>query len=183
MNDIVSAFMSLLHKEYLKPRGYTKKGFVFSRSMDGYTERVRLKGSPWNHPERPWSFGIDFGVEIIGVPSTNREFPHTHTHAALERIVKDASGSYALRHNPSLTLAAQVMDRLDPSRQQVRIPDQTQLLGEIADHIEQASAIVFAVSAAVERHCLSGEFIDRHLAIVNALEEIVLGETIERAAS
>lgn len=169
MNDIISTFMSALQKEYLKKQGYTKKRFTYSRLMDGYTERVRLRGSPWNHPERPWSFSIDFGVEIEGHPSTELEFPHTHTHAALERIVKSATGDYAIQHNPSLNLAAQIMDRLDPLRQQVRVPDQSKLLAEIAFHIEQASEMVNAVRDEVQRLCLSDSFDDRRFAIVKAL--------------
>jgi hypothetical protein len=171
MNSIITTFMSALQKDYLKKRGYTKKRFVYSREMDGYTERVRLKGSPWNHPERPWTFSIDFGFEIAGHPSIATDFPNTHTHAAIEEIVRDATGDYALQHNPSITLASQVMDRINPARQEVRVSDVNELLGEIASHIDEASKTVYAVREDVVRLCLSDSFHDRYFAIVRAIEK------------
>jgi len=168
MNTIVTAFMSELHKAYLHGRGYTKKRFVYSRPMKGYTEHVRLKGSQWNHPDRPWSFNVEFGVEIEGHPATSREFPHTHTHAALQEIVKDATGDYAIRHRPGSSLPQQIMDRVAPLRQQVRVPDQSALLAELALHIEQASGLVFACRDEVRRLCLSEDFHDRLFAITRA---------------
>ena len=168
MNDIVAAFMSALHKEYLKGRGYTKKRFVYSRPMKGYTEHVRLKGSPWNYPDRPWSFIVEFGVEVEGYPTTSREFPNTHTHAALQEIVKDATGDYAIQHNPSSSLSEQIMDRVAPLRQQVRVPERSELLAELALHIERASEVVCACRDEVIRLCLSEDFYDRMFAITKA---------------
>ena len=172
MNTVVTSFMSRLQKEYLKARGYTKQRFTYSRQMDGYVERIRLRGSSWNYPERPWSFHIDLGVKLDGYPTSDRSFPHTHTNASLHLIVKDATGDYSLRHNPSVGLGAQIMDRLDPSRQEVRVPDQSELLAEVACHIAQASEAVQSAKDEVRRLCLSDDFSDRHFAIVRAIEKL-----------
>ena len=170
MNSIVSSFMSELHLSYMKVRGYKKSRFTYSRDMGGYVERVRLKGSPWNSADRPWSFVVEIGVEFASLPkSTDRNFPDTHTYAAIEHIVADAYGQYELQHNPSAGLAQQIMDRVEPSRQAVRVADQAQLREEIAGHIALASNILLKYEVPIRTFCASSDYLDRRLAIRRAL--------------
>ena len=170
MNSIVSSFMSELHVGYMKARGYKKSRFTYSRDMGGYVERVRLKGSPWNFAGRPWSFVVEIGVEFANLPkSTDLNFPNTHTYAAIEHIVADASGQYGLQHNPSAGLAEQIMDRVEPSRQAVRVADQAQLREEIAGHIALASNVLLEYEVPMKAFCASSDYFDRRLAIRRAL--------------
>lgn len=169
MNPIITDFMRALHEDHMKPHGYTKRRFVYSRAMEGYVERVRLKGSPWNDPERPWRFAVDFGIEFDGLSVEDAEFPNTHAFAGLEEIVADASGDYALRHRLSGDLASRLMDRLDPGRQAVRVADVRALRQELAAHIAMASAAVRLARDRIRRACENGDYCDRRLAIVRAV--------------
>jgi hypothetical protein len=168
-SEVVSSFMSRFHREQMKPRGYTKQRFVFSRRRDGYVERVRLQGSRWNHDQRPWRFSIEIGVEFDGLLTTSVGFPHTHLHGLLEEIVPEASGDYALRHQLSRDLGSALMDRLDPGRQEVRVADEGELMREIAAHLDLASARIGAAQVELFRRASAPDWGERCLAMREVL--------------
>ena len=170
MNSIVTSFMSELHARHMKARGYKKTRFTYSRDRGSYVERVRLKGSPWNSAERPWSLEVELGVEFADLPkSSDLNFPNTHTYSAIEHIVDVASGQYSLQHSPIAGLAGQIMDRIEPSRQAVRVADPAQLRDEIAAHVELASDVLLRHQTQIRSFCGSSDYFDRRLAISRAL--------------
>ena len=91
-------FLSRLHREYLKPRGYRKSRHTFSRDCGMYTERFQLQGSAWNDASGPWRFYISVGVEFHDVPAREpaRDFPGTHCWTRIERLVPSAPREYDL---------------------------------------------------------------------------------------
>jgi hypothetical protein len=91
-------FLSRLHREYLKPRGYKKSRHTFSRDCGAFTERFQLQGSAWNEASGPWRFYVNVGVEFHGVPPRKpaRGFPGTHCWTRIENLVPGAPVEYDL---------------------------------------------------------------------------------------
>lgn len=93
-------FTALLHKTYLKPRGFTKARRTFSREHEGYVERYQLQGSAWNSPEMPWTFYLNCGIAFIGLPrrEPDRNFPDTHASMRASLFTDSASVQYDITH-------------------------------------------------------------------------------------
>ena len=110
MRESVKAFFTGLHREHMKPRGYTKQRHTFSRDVAGYTERVQFQGSDWNNAESPWRFYINFGVQFADIVrrTPDRDFPQTHCWTRIEHIVPDAPKQYDIPDSEVAAFTAQI---------------------------------------------------------------------------
>ena len=110
MLDFVEPFFRRLHREHLKPRGYTKVRRTFSRDMQAYIERVQFQGSSWNDANSPWRFYINFGLQFreLQERSPARDFPQTHCWTRIEHLVPDAPQEYDLSEGDSPCLLQQL---------------------------------------------------------------------------
>jgi hypothetical protein len=130
MNKSVNEFFSSLHRENLKPRGYTKIRHTFSRSMGSYTERIQFQGSAWNDSNSPWRFYINFGVEFYDLSPRDpcRDFSATHCWTRLDTLLPSAAKEYDLPDPVPPAFATEIAgllqqgsDRVASTIQQVRL--------------------------------------------------------------
>jgi len=98
MPKAIENFLSQLHREHLKPRGYKKSRHTFSRDCGAFTERFQVQGSAWNDASGPWRFYINVGVEFHDVPPREpaRDFPGTHCWTRIENLVPGAPAEFDL---------------------------------------------------------------------------------------
>lgn len=121
MQEFVKVFFSSLHREYLKPRGYKKVRFTFSRDMNGYIERIQFQGSSWNASTGPWRFYINFGIEFPDIPFDvpNLGFPGTHCRARIEHIATTSPSEFDLPANCDAELAQKIVEYVDVASSRV----------------------------------------------------------------
>jgi hypothetical protein len=62
VKSLGDAFARELHRNILKPRGYTKVARVFQCERQGYIEYIQIQGSSWNSGEEPWEFYVNVSV-------------------------------------------------------------------------------------------------------------------------
>jgi hypothetical protein len=96
--DIVKDFLSRLHTDYFKARGYRKQGHTFMRDLKGFTERIQFQGSAWNSKDSSWCFYVNFGVQfhVLLPRSLDRDLPGTHCWGRIESIVPEAPAEFEL---------------------------------------------------------------------------------------
>jgi len=137
MEAFVKNFFSVLHRDHLKPRGYTKERFTFSRDAGEFVERVQFQGSQWNSAGEPWQFYINVGVQFKDLPprSPDRDFPRTHAWSRIENIVPGIPAKYQV--SPT-TVAA--------------------LASELNTLLAQASASVSALASPARAKCATGKY-------------------------
>ena len=121
MNEAVKDFFSSLHREHLKPRGYTKTRHTFSRDMGNYTERIQFQGSAWNDSNSPWRFYINFGVEFHDLPPRTpcRDFPATHCWTRIPAVTPSGAAEYDLPQSVPPDFAAQIAASLQHGSEHV----------------------------------------------------------------
>jgi|LakMenE18May11ns_1017448.scaffolds.fasta_scaffold9937188_3 hypothetical protein len=76
-------FTTLLHRTYLKPRGFTKIRRTFSRQHQEHIERYQLQGSAWNSEGMPWTFYLNCGITFTGLPRRQPDLDFPHAHASM----------------------------------------------------------------------------------------------------
>lgn len=109
MAPYVKEFFSSLHNTYLKPAGYSKERFTFSRDAGAYIERVQFQGSTWNAAGESWRFYINVGLQFKDIPprSPDRDFPRTHVWERIGNIV-DAPSQFDISVESATILASEV---------------------------------------------------------------------------
>jgi hypothetical protein len=88
LNDVLAE----LHKENLKPLGFTKVRHTFSRDCGTYWERFNFQGSTWNGTGVKWRFYINVGIEFKDLnPNPHWSyFSHTHWAARVDKLASSA---------------------------------------------------------------------------------------------
>lgn len=109
MDPFVKEFFSSLHSAYLKPSGYSKERFTFSRDVGAYIERIQFRGSAWNSAGEPWRCYINVGLQFKDIPprSPDRDFPRTHAWGRIESIV-DAPPQFDISTESAAALAPEI---------------------------------------------------------------------------
>jgi hypothetical protein len=116
MNDWVRAFVSELHTDGMKPRGYKKTRHTFSRSFADGVIRFQLQGSQWNSDSsEAWTFYVNAGVMFSGLPEpvANRGFPKTHVYGRLGSFVEGCEDTYELTPSNSQSVRESVLSGVD----------------------------------------------------------------------
>lgn len=110
--QFVNKFLSDLQKQYLKPLGYKKEGHTFIRSFANYNERINVQGSSWNSPDSPWRFYINVGVQFHDLSRRvpDRDFPNTHAHGRIERVLKNCHPYFDLTESNSIEMMENISD-------------------------------------------------------------------------
>jgi hypothetical protein len=106
----VNQFFSDLQKQYLKKLGYKKERHTFYREYPEYIERIQFQGSPWNSADTPWRFYINVGVQFRDLPrrQPDRDFPNTHAHSRIEKVVPDSDPYFDLCKDGSLDMLVKI---------------------------------------------------------------------------
>lgn len=115
MAKVIEEYLSQLHREHLKPRGFTKVGHTFSRQRDSFTERFQVQGSAWNDSSQPWRFYLNVGVAFPDLPPRlpDRDFPATHCWARVDAIVTGAPSHFELQPGERDILTASLCGYID----------------------------------------------------------------------
>ena len=105
-------FTALLHREYLKPIGFTKIRRTFSREHEIHIERHQLQGSAWNTEGMTWTFYLNCGITFIGLPrrEPDRDFPHSHASMRAGYFTDLALSQYDVTHDSMASIAENVRD-------------------------------------------------------------------------
>jgi len=77
----VKDFFSRLHAEVLKPQGFTKNRWTFTKKYEGYSLAFQFQGSNWNSADEPWRFYINTGIQFADLPrrTPDKDFPRIHS--------------------------------------------------------------------------------------------------------
>ena len=92
MSDVLSSLFSQLHREHLKPRGFKKERYTFTRDTGRYLERFNFQGSAWSSSAQK-RFYINVGVwfpEYADDTSGSCYFSGNHWATRIERLVPEA---------------------------------------------------------------------------------------------
>jgi hypothetical protein len=86
MASRVDEFLTNLHREYLKPKGFQKKGRAFQREHQGYSEIYEVSGVK-HHPgdeSAPWAFLMYGHVLFRDLPTPLLGFGRQRAHWILQ---------------------------------------------------------------------------------------------------
>jgi hypothetical protein len=86
----------------MKPRGFTKRGHIFTRKKVGYLERVQIQGSKWNsNSSAEWTFYLNAGVLFTDLPepTANRGFPGTHVYGRSSNFMEGYPSEFRVTLN------------------------------------------------------------------------------------
>ena len=92
MKKWLSSFLSELHREYLKPKGFRKEGKTFLRDKGSHRERLHFQGSSWNGTGVRWRFYLNAGLEFPDLEPRGRwtHFANTHWASRIKQVVPEA---------------------------------------------------------------------------------------------
>jgi hypothetical protein len=92
VSDALSTLFTQLHREQLKPRGFKKERYTFTRDTGPYVERFNFQGSAWSSAAEK-RFYINVGVwfpEYAEDTSGSGYFSGNHWATRVESFVPDA---------------------------------------------------------------------------------------------
>lgn len=85
----LTKLLSELHRESLKPAGFSKDGRTFSRDRGEYVERFNFQGSSWSSAAETL-FYLNVGVEFTEFGPAEQDwmyFKRTHWAARVDELV------------------------------------------------------------------------------------------------
>jgi hypothetical protein len=92
VSDVLSTFFSQLHREHLKPRGFKKERYTFTRDAGAYVERLNFQRSAWSSAAEK-RFYINVGIwfpEYAHDTSGSGYFSGNHWATRVESLVPEA---------------------------------------------------------------------------------------------
>jgi hypothetical protein len=99
---------SLLHREFLKPMGFKKRGRSFFVLREEFEECYNIQGCSWNSGEEPWEFYLNVNVRFLDIPT----IPGLKYHASgrSNGLLPGSPPSFEILKGSVSTVAAEVHD-------------------------------------------------------------------------